>query len=257
MEPPLADENRSPERIDLARADAYGRSFAEVYDRWYDGVSDAVATADFVAARCTDRPVLELGVGSGRLALPLVARGCTVIGLDGSSMMLDNVPVAEGPGSLHLVRADMRALPFNGRIGVALIAFNTLFNLSSEAEQLELLQRLAELLGQDGHLIIEALDVTPLLAGPTDSIGIRDSGRDWLVASATQLDTEQQFVTGQHLEISDRGVTVRPWRLRWLTPNQLDHLCDAAGLGLAERYGSWNEDRFSGGETHISVYSAH
>lgn len=254
------------ERLDLSRPDAYGRSFADVYDHWYAGVSDAEATARFVDDRAPDGPVLEVGVGSGRLATPLAALGRTVIGLDGSRDMLRRTPGLQGSdgpetatpsgrGRLHLVQADMRAMPVSGRFGAVLIAFNTFFNLTTEPEQRTLLQDVRRLLGTSGVLIIEALDVTPLLAGPTDSIGVRDVTPWSLVVTATQLDQDLQVLTGQHLEITDAGVSTRPWRLRWLTPEQLDDLCAVAGLELDARYGSWDREPFDGaGETHISVY---
>lgn len=248
------DHGPNTDHLDLTRADAYGRSFADVYDSWYHDVSDASATAAFVAARC-DGPVLELGVGSGRLARPLAEMGLSVIGLDGSTEMLDQCR-SEADG-IHLVRADMRALPFHGSIGAALIAFNTVFNLASEQQQLQLLKSLRPLVDDGGVVIIEALDVSPLLVGPERSIGVRDRSDDRIVVTATAIDKTEQVVTGQHLEIDDRSIAVRPWRLRWLTPDQLDGLASAAGLVLAERYRSWNEEPFGpGADTHVSVYVA-
>ncbi len=241
--------------VDLHRGDAYGRSFADVYDRWYHGVSDADATARFVAGRCGSAAVLELGVGSGRLAGPLVDVGLRVIGLDASPTMLARCPrPATGPGSLDLVRADMRALPLAGEIGVALIAFNTLFNLAGPAEQQQLFHELAGLVGH-GAVIVEAIDTTPLSVGPDRSIGVREVDPDRVVVSATQVDRQAQTVAGQHLEIDHRGITVRPWRLCWLTPEQLDGVAAEAGFRLVERYRSWDELPFTDGdETHISVY---
>ncbi len=244
--------------VDLHRGDAYGRSFADVYDHWYHGVSDAEATARFVAARCGGAPVLELGVGSGRLAEPLVDLGVRVIGLDASSDMLDRCPRPSATaGSLQLIRADMRALPLAGNIGAVLIAFNTLFNLSSRDEQQRLFLELAPLVGATGAIIVEALDATPLSAGPDRSIGAREVDDDGVVVTAIQVDKVAQTLTGQHLQVDHRGVAVRPWRLCWLTPDQLDELATEAGFRLAERYRSWDGLPFtSGDETHISLYRA-
>lgn len=248
--------------VDLHRADAYGLSFADVYDNWYRDVTDAEATARFVAERCGPLPLLELGVGSGRLARPLVDQGATVIGLDASAEMLAQAQTqdqaqdtAHADRGLHLVRADMRALPFRGPIGGALIAFNTLFNLWSEAEQSSLLHQLLSLLSDDGVLVIEALDLSALLDGPATSIGVRTASADGLIVTATQLNADEQTLHGQHLEIDDRGISIRPWRLRWLSPPQLDAMASDAGLALAERYGGWNEEPFTAAsDTHISVY---
>ncbi len=250
-------------RVDLHRGDAYGLSFADVYDSWYEGVTDAEATARFVDRRCGERALIELGVGSGRLARPLARLGAIVIGLDASGDMLaqarqidaESAESTSQASAIYLVRADMRALPFRGPVGGALIAFNTLFNLSSEDEQRDLLSQIRSLLADDGVLIIEALDLSMLLDGPASSIGIRTASEDGLVVTATQLDRNEQTLQGQHLQIDDRGVSIRPWRLRWLTPTQLDQVATAAGLALAERYGGWDEEPFTEtSETHISVY---
>jgi SAM-dependent methyltransferase len=241
--------------MDLSRADAYGRSFADVYDSWYGEVTDADGTARFVAARCHNGGVLELGVGSGRLAVPLAAHGADVIGIDGSAAMLGQCPGGPAANGLSLVQADMRALPLRGAFGAILIAFNTFFNLADEAEQGRLLVELADQLAPSGVIIIEALDASALLDGPTDSIGARATTGDDLVVTATQLDLAGQTLTGQHLEISDSSVTLRPWRLRWLTPDQLDGLAAKAGLALVERHENWDEAPFTDqSETHISVY---
>ncbi|MEM7325760.1 MAG: class I SAM-dependent methyltransferase [Actinomycetota bacterium] len=264
--------------LDLTSADAYGRSFADVYDRWYHDVSDASATAAFVAARC-DGPVLELGVGSGRLAGPMADRGLTVVGLDGSRAMLEQGR-GDLPDNVHLVLADMRRLPFAPRrnphrapepdqttrpapptafagFGAVLIAFNTVFNLSSEQQQQELFDALPPLLVPGGVVIIEALDASSLTAGPTSTIGVRTRTDEQLVVTATTIDRRDQTITGQHLEIAGTGVTVRPWRLRWLSSDQLDGLAAAAGLTLVERYRNWDGEPFGPeADTHISVYRA-
>ncbi len=244
------------ERLDLERGDAYGRSFGDVYDRWYDGVTDAEATADFVAARHPGGPVLELGVGTGRLARPLTERGLTVVGLDASADMLAHCPAGSG---LHPIRADMRALPFAPtpatRFGSALVAFNTLFNLTTAETQASLLADLARLLDPRGLVVVEMLDVSALVDGPDRSIGRRGATADPVVVTATDLDRRRQLLRGQHVEVSDGGIVVRPWLLRWVTADQLDTMADRAGLRLGERFASWDGAPHRGDATSvISVY---
>ena len=258
-----------PDWLDLDRSDAYGRSFADVYDRWYDGVTDAEATADFVAARHAGGPVLELGVGTGRLAQPLAARSLVVIGVDASATMLDRCPrgrpsldgSATSGGAVHPVLADMRALPLADRrtghpgFGSILLAFNTLFNLIEAGDQARLLADLVDRLAPAAPLVIEMLDVSPLLDGPDRSIGLRRASTGPVVVTATALDRDRQLLRGRHLELTDDGVTVRPWLLRWTTPPELDAMAAAAGLALGERYGSWTgAPATDDAGTVISVY---
>ncbi len=254
-----------PGHLDLERGDAYGRSFGDVYDRWYHGVTDAEATADFVAARHPGGPVLELGVGTGRLARPLADRGLTVVGLDASADMLGSCPRSgrrPGGAGIAPVLADMRALPFAASgpaFGSILVAFNTLFNLTTEPDQAALLADLAALVDRRGVVVVEMLDLSGLLDGPDRSIGLRprpdDPDHGPVVVTATQLDRGGQRLSGQHVELSDAGATIRPWLLRWVTPAQLDAMATAAGLALDERLGSWSgAPATAEGSTVISVY---
>ncbi|MDH4362609.1 MAG: class I SAM-dependent methyltransferase, partial [Acidimicrobiia bacterium] len=245
------------------RPDTYGESFAEVYDEWYQGVSDAEAVASFVAARAGAGPVLELGVGTGRLAAPLLARGRAVVGLDASAAMLARCRDRglEGSG-LRLVRADMAALPFRGPVGAVLIGFNTLFNLVHAEAQRSLFAQAAAVLGPGGVLVVEANQTDALAGGPARWIGPSSmraaeaadgparagTGRSGAVTVvATELDREAQVIVGQHVEVGPGGVRFRPWRLRWATTDQIDGFARAAGLVLAERHGGWSGEVWAPG----------
>ncbi len=255
------------DRIDLERADAYGRVFSDVYQDWYGRINDPEAVARFVEARHPGGLVLELGVGTGRLARPLVDRGLTVIGLDSSAEMLSassEPPLGAGP-SVVPVRADMANLPFRpgqqpgpAVFGTVLLGFNTLFNLLSSRDQQGLLEAMARLVCPDGRVVIELVDIKPMLGGPDRSIGTGGSelamGR--LVATATQLDRSNQRIYGQHVELDDGGAAIRPWTLRWLTIEQLDEMAEAAGLAVLERYGSWTEEKVGPSGSVITIFQS-
>ncbi len=244
--------------LDLDDPNAYGAAFAEVYDRWYDGVTDAEATARFVDQVSPPGPVLELGVGTGRLAQPLSARGRIVFGVDSSAAMLAHCP----PSDALRVRADMRALPFRpGRFASVLIAFNTLFNVATVEGQRQTLADAAQATTPTGVVIVEAIDGTLLGHSPTASVGVSRRSEDGVVVSATEVDPTNQTITGRHLDIDDGGVTVRPWRLRWLEPGELDELARDVGLDLVTRRSGWSDSDGNGGPqpatpSLVSVYRA-
>ena len=235
--------------------DAYGEAFAEVYDEWYHDVTDAVATARFVADRCGSGPVLEIGVGTGRLAQPLVERSLTVIGVDASAGMLDHCRRRRLGCRLLLTRADMTRLPLRQCAGAALIAFNTLFNVATADGQRAVFQQLHQALEADGVLIVEALDAEAFDHDPEPSMGLRTRRPDGVTVVASKVNPVEQTIIGQHLDVSDRGVEVRPWRLRWATIDQLDEYAADAGFRLIERFADWDctpHDATS--SIHISVY---
>lgn len=238
----------------------YGESFADVYDLWYGQVSDADASAEFIHGLCGTGRVLELGVGTGRLALPLLASGMTVVGVDASLAMLRRCPQTDG---LTLLLSDMRGLPFNpdtARFDGALIGFNTLFNLVSATEQEQLFCDVFSLLRPGGYLIIEATNHNVFAADtastePTHSFGVTRRTAEAVVVASTTVDHHLQKIDGCHIEISDRGATLRPWKLRWCSTEQLDSFAANAGLRLHTRLADWDGAKYRSSSTnHISVY---
>lgn len=232
----------------------YGDGFADVYDQWYGQITDATATASFMAARTKPGPVLELGVGSGRLAGPLREADLTVVGVDASSAML--AICREQQPLVPVVQADLAHLPVAGPLGGAVCAFNTLFNLPSVESQQALLSQVATALSPGAPLVIEAMTGFALADGPKTSVGVSTMATDRLVLSATVLDHDAQTIQGQHVDITEQhGIVLRPWFLRWTLPDELDRIANEVGLDLNERFSGWNNEPFdAGSETHISVY---
>lgn len=228
-----------------------------MYDDWYgtnttDGGLDAMVR--FVSDRCPSGLVVELGVGSGRLAIPLERAGLRVIGIDASQPMLSRCPA-----SVVRVAADMGRLPFRTagqRLGIAptfLCGFNTLFNLGS-TDGLDGVLAAVGALG--ATLIVEMTNIDVL---PDDAVHSTDVApfpvTHGVVVSATSADVPNRKLAGRHLEITDDGVVSRPWLLRLIGHDELDARAERHGLGLVERYRSWQSEPFDASDpTSISVY---
>jgi SAM-dependent methyltransferase len=242
-------------------ASTYGERFADVYDDWYAGVTDAGACVDRVAALVAEAgggPVLELGVGSGRLALPLAARGLEVHGLDASAAMLERLRTKPGGDAIATTLGDMAAIPLVDppAFAVVLVAFNTLFNVPTEEGQRRCLARVAELLAPQGRLVVEAFVPREDLAGTAErSITPRHLTADEVVLTVSQHDPAAQTITGQHVHLTEAGTRLRPWHLRYLTPAQLDDLAAGAGLSRVDRAAGWRGEPFGpDSEVHVSTY---
>jgi SAM-dependent methyltransferase len=235
----------------------YGEVFADVYDDWYADVTDREACTAFLADTAGEAPgpVLELGVGTGRLAHPLAARGRPVVGVDVSAVMLDRLVANAGPGRVAPVLADMASLPLRGPFPLAFVSFSTFFNLVSPEAQADCLAEVARVLAPRGRFVLEAFVPRDDLADRHDWVSVRTIERDRLVLHAGRVDVDDQTVSAQHVEITEAGITLRPLFIRYLFPEQLDELAAAAGLVLEARHGGWRRETFDDGRgVHVSVY---
>ena len=232
-------------------ASTYGDRFADVYDDWYGDVTDATACATKVAALVTQAgggPVLELGIGSGRLALPLVERGLEVHGVDASPAMVERLRAKPGGDRVHVTVGDMADLdlvdppPF----AVVIVAFNTFFNLATEEAQRRCLRRVASLLAPDGWFVLEAFVPEVVEGSGIDgALTPRHISADEVVLSVSQRDRAAQTITGQHVHVTEAGIRLRPWHLRYASPAQLDDLAADAGLRLTWRFAGWEDEPFT------------
>ena len=238
-------------------ASTYGDRFADVYDDWYGDVTDADACTARLAALAAARevgPILELGVGSGRLAIPLAARDLEVHGLDASTAMLDRLRAKPGADRVTTAHGDM-ADPPPGPWAVVFVAFNTFFNLASEDAQRRCLAAVAASLRDDGCFVVEAF--VPADEGPATegSVTPRRIAADEVVLSVSQHDRRQQTISGSHVHLTEAGTRLRPWHLRYASPRQLDDMAAVAGLVLQERWADWDGTPFDDAATvHVSVY---
>ncbi len=241
---------------DSIPAEAYGEAFADVYDEWYHDVSDVAATVAFLDALRSGRDeLLELGVGTGRLALPLAEAGFAVTGVDASVSMLDRLRLADPHGAVSVVRGDMVDDLPPGPFHIALIAFNTLFNLLTPARQQQLFTAVAERLRPDGRFVVEAfVPDTEHYAGERVDVRSMEPGR--VVLSVSRHDNDTQRADGQFVELTDGApVKLRPWSIRWATPTQLDDMATRAGLSLDQRFADMRGAQFDDDSAaHVSIY---
>jgi ubiquinone/menaquinone biosynthesis C-methylase UbiE len=243
-------------------ARTYGDRHAAVYDEWYGddggialtriGNPDQVAT--HVAHLADGGPVLELGVGSGRLALPLAAQGLTVTGVDASAAMLDLLRAKPDADQITLIEGDMADPPglADNSFAVVLVGFNTFFNLTTLAAQTTCMASIERLLQPGGHLVIEAFVPAP---DGHDGLTVRTVELDRVLLDAVQIDPEQQTITGQRIEITEDGNRLFPYLLRYLTPEQFDQMAAQTGMGLLTRHENWAGEAFAKTSgTHVSVW---
>ena len=236
---------------------SYGNGFADVYDEWYPGSDDVAAVVEFVAELVRSRAgrVLELGVGTGRLAIPLAVHGMEVHGVDTSSAMLDRLRARDPDGRVAVTVGDMVDNQPDGPFDVVLVAYNTLFNLESAERQAACFIAAAERLAPEGVLVLEAfVPEDPPREGST--LGVRSMTATEVVLSVSTHDPVGQRAQGHFIHLADGAfVRLRPWSIRYAPPAELDAMATGAGLSLRERWEDFNRRPFTADSPrHVSVY---
>ncbi|CAB4884269.1 unannotated protein [freshwater metagenome] len=243
---------------------SYGDAFADVYDEWYGDISDVEATVAALAtlaAAAGGLPIVELGVGTGRLAFPLAERvqPTLVIGIDSSPAMLHRLAAKHAEehadSALQTILGDMIDDLPDGPLGVVFIAFNTFFNIGSAARQADCMRSVAQRLGPNGCLVIEAM--VPEDPPRTGSlVDVKSLANDRVILSVARYDGVQQTAEGQFIEFTESGgVRLRPWSIRYAPPTELDQMAASAGLRCAERWETFAGEPFTDDSArHVSVY---
>jgi SAM-dependent methyltransferase len=232
----------------------YGARWASDYDD-RAGALDPEPAADFLADLADGGRVLELAIGTGRIALPLARRGVVVEGVDASEAMLERLRAKPGADSIPVTIGDMAEVGVSGRFRLVYLVANTLFCLLSQARQAECFQNVARVLDPDGMFVIECFvpDLTRFDRGQrVQTLAVTE---DSAIVELSRHDAVQQRVTTQVVTLDGDGVHLRPVAIRYSWPGELDLMARQAGLRLADRYGGWDRRPFdSSSGQHVSVY---
>jgi SAM-dependent methyltransferase len=237
-------------------ASTYGERFADVYDDWYADVSDVEGTVELVAELADGGPVLELGVGTGRLALPLAAAGLAVHGIDASPAMLERLRAKPGGADLPAALGDFADVgtEVRGGFAVVLVAYNTLFNLATAEAQQRCFANVARRLRPGGFFVVEAF-VPSEDDDPDGSVTPVAVEVDRVVLQVTRRDRARQTVDGSIVTVAESGVRLRPWHIRYAGPGELDAMARAAGLDRLHRWAGWRRQPYADDSpTHVTVY---
>ena len=241
----------------MTRASTYGAAFADVYDDWYGNSDDLAAV---IALLCEHQPkrVLELGVGTGRIALALAAAIApnvgTVVGLDESPEMLAVLATKDVHESITRLRGDMVTDQPEGPFDLIVCSYNTLFNVSNPQQQALCLHNAAARLAPNGRLVIDACILNPDAPRHGEVATRRDQ---WQVHTTSSFVPDTGLIDGLTVSTHDDGRRIeRPWRIAYQSPAALDAIAVQAGLHLSMRYASWLRAPFDdNAQRHISIYN--
>jgi SAM-dependent methyltransferase len=236
--------------------ETYGDRIADVYDELYADAPflETDATVDLLAQLAGGGPALELAIGTGRVALPLAARGVEVHGVDASERMVAKLRAKPGGDSIPVTIGDFADVPVDGEYPLIYVVFNTFFALQSQDEQVRCLENVAARLTPEGAFAMDAFVPDPArFAGGRVSVSrIED---DLVQLEVTKLDPVEQHSLSQHVVLTPEGARFYPVSVRWAYPPELDLMARLVGLRLRERWGGWRREPFTADSTrHVSVY---
>lgn len=237
-------------------AATYGDAIADVYDDLFrDVLGDSEAAADLLSEVANHGRALELGIGTGRIALPLAARGADVWGLDSSERMVDQIRMKPGGGDLSVVIGDFADVDVPARFNLIYVAFNTFFLLHRVTDQIRCFRNVAGRLKPGGAFVIEAMVSDETLYDRGQRVHAHDvqDGRVWLEAS--RYDRSTQRVVSQQILITEKKIALFPAQLRFTSTTELDLMAELAGLELADRFSGWGKEPFTKhSAAHVSLY---
>jgi SAM-dependent methyltransferase len=237
-------------------AASYGDRVADVYDQLFHP-SDSDAAVACLADLAGSGPALELAIGTGRLALPLAARGVAMSGIDASEAMVAKLRAKPGGDQIAVAIGDFADVDVNERFSLIFIAYNTFFVLLDPAAQRRCFERVAAHLDPGGRFVLEAFVPDPGRFERGQNIEVTQVALDYAVFSVSRHDAATQRVDSLLVRVSDNGVRTWPVRLRYSYPSELDLMGDRAGLQLEHRWGSWDREPFTNESVkQVSVYAA-
>jgi SAM-dependent methyltransferase len=234
----------------------YDDRHARAYDdRYADRFAETAPAVELLGALGSPGPVLELGIGTGRLALPLAERGLEVHGIDASPSMVERLRAKPGGDGLPVVLGDFADVGtlVDDEYRLVFVGFNTLFELDTQDDQVRCFAGVARRLTTDGAFVVEAF--APDLTRLEEHVSGVLVGADHIRLQATLHDPLTQRVTGQSASITDGGVALWPWAIRYASVPELDLMARLAGLRLRDRWAGWQREPFTAASAgHVSVY---
>jgi SAM-dependent methyltransferase len=209
---------------------------------------------DLLAELAGGGRALELGIGTGRIALPLAGRGVPVHGIDMSSAMVARLRAKPGGDALGVTIGDFATTTAGGRFSVVYLVFNTIMNLTTQEAQVACFRNAAAHLEPGGCFVIEVVVPELRKLPPGQNVVPFDvSPGRW---AFDLYDTATQAMSSNYVEVSGGRGEYRSIPFRYVWPAELDLMAQLAGMRLRERWAGWAREPFSSDSgQHVSVWA--
>jgi SAM-dependent methyltransferase len=229
-------------------AERYDESTAEVFE---PAVVEPVVELLFGLAG--DSAALELGIGTGRIALPLARRGVRVHGIDLSEAMVARLRAKPGAEQIGVTIGDFATTTVEGRFSLAYVVFNTIMNLTTQDEQVACFRNVAAHLEPGGCFVVEVMVPALRVLPPGETFHAFDVSEGHL--GFDEYDVANQGLISHHYRLVDGAYERLSMPFRYVWPAELDLMARLAGMTLRERWGGWAREPFTSESTmHVSVW---
>lgn len=235
----------------------FGKRIAENYEkRWPEVVLPAVVQpiVDFLVDRAGRGPVLELAIGTGRIAVPLHQRGISVSGIDLSPDMVAELRTKPGAEDIDVTVGDMATTRLDGTFTLAYLVANSLANLTTQDAQVSCFENAAKHLEPGGRFVIELYipELQRLPPGET----VHPFALTPTHLAFEEYDLASQIAYSHHYWVEDGGLETFSAPFRYVWPAELDLMARIAGMTLQERWSGWGREPFtSESRKHVSVWT--
>jgi SAM-dependent methyltransferase len=236
--------------------ETYGERVADVYDEWYKPVDSGPEVA-LLTELANGGRALELGIGTGRIALPLAANGVEVHGIEASPAMVEQLRAKPGGGAIPIVLGDMADVVVDGAFALVFVVFNTFFQLYSQDAQVRCFANVAKHLQPGGRFLVHTFvpDTSSVEAG--ERLSVREASLDRVRLDASVFDALEQRLDTTQVRITESGIRLVHAKLRFAWPPELDLMANLAGLTLEHRFATFDKQPFSAASAfQVSVYRA-
>jgi SAM-dependent methyltransferase len=226
----------------------------------YDQDSPEMFSADvvepavsFLASLAEDGAALELGIGTGRIALPLSARGVAVHGIDLSPYMLARLAAKPGSDAIGVTVGDFATARVDRTFRLAYLVYNTIMNLTTQDEQVDCFLNVAAHLEPGGCFVIEVEIPQLQRLPPGETVRAFALTPDYV--GFDEYDIAQQLLYSHHYRMRDGSLEVSSAPFRYALPAEFDLMARIAGMSLIQRWAGWQGEPFTSAATkHVSVW---
>jgi hypothetical protein len=234
----------------------FGEGVAERYDESSPALFDPAVVdpvVDFLAGLAGDGAALELGIGTGRIAIPLHRRGVPVHGIDLSPQMVAQLRAKPGSDGIGVTVGDFATTIVEGRFSLAYLVFNTIMNLTTQEAQVACFENVAAHLAPGGSFAVEVM--VPQLQRLPPGETVRPFAVTPAYLGFDEYDVANQGLISHHYSVVGGQLELHAVPFRYVWPAELDLMARLAGMTLQERWSGWRREPFTSDSTHhVSVW---